>query len=82
VIVLRTVPGSPAERAGILGVDLASGKLGDIITKADGKQVRRLSDLTDQLERIGAGKTIELTLKRGSQNRNINIDIVDIGHTQ
>src|SRR3982074_3794951 len=48
VMVVRTVPGSPAERAGIRGVDFASGKLGDIITEADGKQVRRLSDLTDQ----------------------------------
>jgi len=79
VIVLRTAPGSPAERAGIRGGDFASGKLGDIITTADGKQVRRLSDLTDQLERIGVGKTIELTLKRGSQSHNVNVDIVDIG---
>src|SRR6195256_3362284 len=81
-IVLRTVPGSPAERAGIRGGDFASGKLGDIITTADGKQVRRLSDLTDQLERIGVGKTIELTLKRGSQSHNVNVDIVDIGRGQ
>src|SRR5437899_3723669 len=42
VIILRTAPGSPADRAGIRGVDFASGKLGDIITEADGKQVRRL----------------------------------------
>ncbi len=82
VIVLRTAPGSPAERAGIRGGDFASGKLGDIITTADGKQVRRLSDLTDQLERIGVGKTIELTLKRGSQSHNVNVDIVDIGRGQ
>ena len=82
VIVVRTVPGSPAERAGIRGVDFASGKLGDIITEADGKQVRRLSDLTDQFERIGVGKTIGLTLKRGSQTRDVNVDIVDVARTQ
>jgi len=82
VIVVRTAPGSPAERAGIRGVDFASGKLGDIITEADGKQVRRLSDLTDQFERIGVGKTIGLTLKRGSQTRDVNVDIVDVPRTQ
>jgi 2-alkenal reductase len=82
VIVVRTVPGSPAERAGIRGVDFASGKLGDIITEADGKQVRRLSDLTDQFERIGVGKTIGLTLKRASQTRDVNVDIVDVARTQ
>ena len=82
VIVVRTAPGSPAERAGIRGVDFASGKLGDIITEADGKQVRRLSDLTDQFERIGVGKTIGLTLKRGSQTRDVNVDIVDVARTQ
>jgi S1-C subfamily serine protease len=79
VIIVRTAPGSPAERAGIRGVDLASGALGDVIVQADGKPVHRLSDLTDQIEQAGAGKSIRISLKRGSQTRDINIDIVDIG---
>jgi S1-C subfamily serine protease len=82
VIVVRTAPGSPAERAGIRGVDLASGNLGDVITAADGKPVHRLSDLTDQLEQIGAGKTVRISLKRGSETRDVNVDVVDIGRTQ
>jgi 2-alkenal reductase len=81
VIVVRTAPGSPAERAGIRGVDLGSGALGDVIVQADGKPVHRLSDLTDQIEQIGAGKSIRISLKRGSQTRDINIDIVDIGRS-
>jgi S1-C subfamily serine protease len=81
VIIVRTAPGSPAERAGIRGVDLGSGALGDVIVQADGKPVHRLSDLTDQIEQAGAGKTIRLSLKRGSQTRDINIDIVDIGRS-
>jgi S1-C subfamily serine protease len=79
VIIVRTAPGSPAERAGIRGVDLGSGALGDVIVQADGKPVHRLSDLTDQIEQVGAGKSIRISLKRGSQTRDINIDIVDIG---
>ena len=81
VIVVRTAPGSPAERAGMRGVDLSSGALGDVIVEADGKPVHRLSDLTDQIEQIGAGKSIRISLKRGSQTRDINIDIVDIGRS-
>jgi 2-alkenal reductase len=81
VIIVRTAPGSPAERAGIRGVDLGSGALGDVIVQADGKPVHRLSDLTDQIEQAGAGKSIRISLKRGSQTRDINIDIVDIGRS-
>lgn len=81
VIIVRTAPGSPAERAGIRGVDLGSGALGDVIVQADGKPVHRLSDLTDQIEQAGAGKSIRIGLKRGSQTRDINIDIVDIGRS-
>ncbi|MBR1276271.1 S1C family serine protease [Bradyrhizobium sp. AUGA SZCCT0283] len=81
VIIVRIAPGSPAERAGIRGVDFGSGALGDVIVQADGKPVHRLSDLTDQIEQIGAGKSIRISLKRGSQTRDINIDIVDIGRS-
>jgi 2-alkenal reductase len=81
VIIVRTAPGSPAERAGIRGVDFNSGALGDVIVQADGKPVHRLSDLTDQIEQIGAGKSIRIGLKRGAQTRDITIDIVDIGRS-
>ena len=81
VIVVRTAPSSPAARAGIRGVDMSSGQVGDVISQVDGKQVRRLSDLTDQIEQVGAGKTVRLTLKRGSDTRDVDVDIVDIGRS-
>jgi S1-C subfamily serine protease len=81
VIVARTTPGSPAGRAGIRGVDLSSGSLGDIITAANGKPVRRLSDLTDEIEQVGAGKTVHLTVKRDSQTREVDVAVVDISPT-
>jgi S1-C subfamily serine protease len=82
VIVVRTAPSSPAERADIRGVDLASGELGDVITEADGKPVRRLSDLTDEIEQVGAGKTVHIRLKRGSETREVDVNVVDIGRGQ
>src|SRR5256884_562197 len=81
VVIVRTAPRSSAERAGIRGVDFGSGALGDVIVQADGKPVHRLSDPTDQIEQVGAGKSIRISLKRGSQTRDINIDIVDIGRS-
>jgi len=82
VIIVRTAPGGPAERAGIRGVNMNSGAIGDVIVQADGKPVHRLSDLTDQLEQVGAGKSVRIGVKRGSETRDVNVDIVDIARGQ
>jgi S1-C subfamily serine protease len=79
VIIVRTSSAGPAARAGIRGVDLPTGALGDVITEVNDKPVRRLSDLTDEIEQVGAGRSVKLTVKRGSQSRNLDVDIVDIG---
>src|SRR3954447_1874112 len=52
VIVVRTAPGSPAEQAGLRGIDQGAGEIGDVIVSANGQPARRLSDLTDQLEAV------------------------------
>ena len=82
VIVVRTAPGSPAERAGIRGANFSSGAIGDVIVQADGKPVHRLSDLTDQLEQVGAGKSVRVGVKRGSETRDVNVDVVDVSRGQ
>jgi S1-C subfamily serine protease len=81
VIVVRTSPSGPAARAGIRGVDMSTGAIGDVITSADGKPVRRLSDLADRIEQVGAGRSVRLTVKRGSDSREVNVDIVDIARS-
>jgi 2-alkenal reductase len=78
VIVVRTAPGSPAARAGLRGVNLGTGELGDVIVGANGKPVHRLSDLTAELEVIGVGKPVELELQRVGRNARITLDIGDI----
>ena len=80
-MILRTVAGSPATRAGLRGVDLNSGTLGDVIVGANGKPVRRLADLTDQLEGVGIDHTISLTLQRGGSTTTIDVPIIDIGQS-
>jgi S1-C subfamily serine protease len=79
VAVVRTVPGSPAERAGLHGADTSGGRLADVIVAVNGKTVHRLADLTDELERIGVGKRVTLQVKRDGQERSVELDVVDIG---
>jgi S1-C subfamily serine protease len=81
VIVMRTVPGSPAQNAGIRGVDLNADTLGDVIVAANGTPVHKLSDLVDQLEKVGIGHKVQLTLQRGNQTRTADVDVVDISRT-
>jgi 2-alkenal reductase len=78
VVVVRTVPGSPAERAGLRGLDAKSGSLGDVIVAVDGHPVRNLTELTDQLEQIGVGKTVELSIKRDGGTNSVQIQVADI----
>jgi 2-alkenal reductase len=79
VVVVRTAPNSPAERAGLRGVDPRAGTLGDVIVAVNGKPVRRLADLTEALEQAGVGKTVELTVMRDGRTRTIQTDVIDIG---
>ena len=75
----QTIPGGPAERAGLRGVDVAAGRLGDVIVAIEGEPVRRLADLTGQLERVGVGKAVTLTVQRDGADRSVTVDVVDIG---
>jgi 2-alkenal reductase len=78
VVIVRVAPNSPAEQAGLRGVDLRTGTLGDVIVEAAGKPVQRLSDLTDQLEKTKIGSTIDLTVERDGRRRNVPVGVVDI----
>jgi len=78
VIVVRTVSGSPAARAGLRGVNSAQNQLGDIIVGVDGKPVRRLADLTEEFDRIGIGGEVHLSVKRDSGNVSLDVDVIDV----
>jgi S1-C subfamily serine protease len=78
-VILRTVPGSSAERAGLRGMDANASKLGDVIVGVNGKPVRRLADLTQELERVGVGKKVPLTVQRDGRETSVEVDVMDIG---
>ena len=78
VVVVRTMPGSPAEAAGLQGIDPRTRALGDIIVAANGKPVHRLADLTEEIEKVGVGKSIHLNVMRGDTNTSVRAKVVDI----
>jgi S1-C subfamily serine protease len=75
---VRTIPGSPAARAGLRGVDTSTGELGDLIVAANGKPIRGLADLAEQVEQVGVGKTIELTLRHGGSKTSKKVEVTDV----
>jgi S1-C subfamily serine protease len=45
----------------------------------DGHPVRNLTELTEQLEQIGVGKTVELSIKRDGGTKSVQVQVDDIG---
>ncbi|MGE0715808.1 MAG: S1C family serine protease, partial [Alphaproteobacteria bacterium] len=78
IAIERVYPGSPAAIAGLRGGDRRSGATGDIIVAADGVPVRTLGDLAAALQRVGVGRTVELTILRDGQRMKVAVGIVDI----
>ncbi len=78
VVIIKTMPGSPAERAGLRGIDTVRNTVGDVIVGAEGKPVRRLADLIDELERVGVGSKINLAIKRESNTLSVDVDVIDV----
>jgi Do/DeqQ family serine protease len=60
-------PGSGAAQAGL--------QHGDIITKVDGKKVYESSDLQEPVARLQPGDKIDLTILRGSDEKNVSVTL-------
>jgi 2-alkenal reductase len=79
VVVVRVMPGSPADKAGLRGLDTTSGELGDVIVAVNGKTVRRLPEFTEAIEESGVGSEVELTLQRDGGSSTVELEVEDIG---
>ena len=78
VVVAEVVPGSPAAKAGLAGIDVEARELGDVITHAEEMRVRSVADLAEVLEEVGIGNEASLEVKRGESGRTIEVAVVDI----
>jgi S1-C subfamily serine protease len=79
VVIVRTSPGSSAERAGLRGMDPNTGKPGDVIVAVNGKPVRGLADLIQELERVGVGKRVTVNVQRDGREIPVEVEVMDIG---
>jgi 2-alkenal reductase len=79
VVIVRVVPNSPADKAGLQGLDAASGEVGDVIVAVNGQIVRRVPELTEALEDTGVGREVEITVERDGATLTFELDVEDIG---
>lgn len=80
--ILRTIPNSPAARAGLRGVDTRTDALGDVIVSVNGKPVQRLSDLTNELDEIGVGHDVKLGILRNTHSETVTVTVADVGQSR
>ena len=79
VVIVRTLPGSPAARAGLRPVNPRTGEVGDVIVAINDRPVRRLSDLTAALQGIAIGESVQLTVDRDGRQVRVPVDVADMG---
>jgi S1-C subfamily serine protease len=65
LLVVKVLPGTPAERAGI--------RRTDIITQVNGQRVTEGEELQDIVEATGINKPIQLTVQRGDKMINLTV---------
>jgi 2-alkenal reductase len=78
IVIVRTLPQSPAAKAGLEGADGNGGAVTDFITAANGQPVHSMSDLANILENVGVGKTVKLGVTRDGQSRSVDVPVDDI----
>lgn len=65
VVIVRVMPGTPAETAGL--------KQGDLITKVGGNIVEDVTDVQSQVENGGIDEDLEVSIIRAGKPQNINV---------
>lgn len=77
VVVSAVLPGTPAAEISLKPLDRRSGELGDVITAVDGKSIDTFSTYFAELDRVGIGNLVELTITRDGRERKVKLRIID-----
>ncbi|TNF72332.1 MAG: PDZ domain-containing protein, partial [Acidobacteria bacterium] len=77
-LILRVVPDSGADRAGLRGTltdTVGRVRLGDVIVEVDGHPVHSADDLVLALERRQVGEMVEVTVLRNGRRRKVAVEL-------
>jgi 2-alkenal reductase len=80
VVVAEVGRGSPAARAGLVGVNTRTGEVGDVIVSVNGRPVESLSGFISELDRVGIDQVAELGVQRGDgrETRKVRVKVIDL----
>ncbi|NES96871.1 MAG: PDZ domain-containing protein [Desertifilum sp. SIO1I2] len=73
VLVVRVMPNTPAAEAGL--------RRGDVITQINGTTVTTADQLQRIIDRSGVGKSLPLTVRRGSQTLQLSVRTAQLSNT-
>jgi S1-C subfamily serine protease len=78
VVALGVKPGSPADKAGIVGIEQTSTgiRLGDVIVGLDGERIRNYDDLYNAFDKHKPGDKVEITLNRQGRSRKVVSEVM------
>ncbi len=79
ILILGVTPGGPADRAGLTGINRTAQRLGDVIVAVDDRPVQTIAQLANAFERVGIGGQVRLTVLRNGAQRDLTVQLVDIG---
>jgi S1-C subfamily serine protease len=77
VFVLRVLPGSAAQKAGLVGVEVSGRGIvpADRIVAIDGKAVDDVASMLSQLDEKNVGDVVVLTVDRDGQRRELRVEL-------
>ena len=80
VIILRVMKGTPAEKAGLVGItqDRRGIDLGDVIVGINDEKVTDYDDLYNILDKQHAGDTVKVTVNRKGKLVTVEMDLIKL----
>jgi S1-C subfamily serine protease len=73
ILVRESIPGGPADQAGIRGGSADDPASGDVIRSIDGRQVTRVSDLVASIDNRTVGESVAVTIVRGGSEQTVRV---------
>jgi len=78
VVIAEVTRGSPAEAAGLRGLDPDNGAARDVVTQVNNVAVNTVEDMVREIARAAIGQNLTLTVRRDGRVRRVQVQVVDI----